>query len=178
MGSLLPFCLLLLNVLYKRLFLHHYLNVSKPQSSILSSLFIILYKLFLNLTTSNMLMTLKFLFLAWTIYCVSSILYPRASQTQCYPHFCTKTWSSSYIPYLIRKHHHEASLPSQKYVIHPNSSPSVFPNLNNNDVMPPRNHICSLLSIPWGNALVQHSWFLTRITMSFKMSPYFQTYLL
>ena len=107
---------------------------------------------------------------------MSSILHPRASQTQCYPHFCTKTWSSSYIPYLIRKHHHEVSLPSQKYVIHPNSSPSIFPNLNNNDVMPPRNHICSLLSVPWGNALVQHSWFLTRITMSFKMSPYFQTY--
>ena len=64
MGSLLPFCLLLLNVLYKPLFLHYYLNVSMSQSSILGSLFIILYKLLLNLTTSNMLMTLKLLFLA------------------------------------------------------------------------------------------------------------------
>lgn len=63
-GSLLLFCLLLLNVLYKPLFLHYYLNVSMSQSSILGSLFIILYKLFLNLTTSNMLMTLKLLFLA------------------------------------------------------------------------------------------------------------------
>ena len=64
MGSFLPFCLLLLNVLYKLLFLHHYLNVSMSQSSILGSLFIILYKPFLNLTTSNLLMTLKLLFLA------------------------------------------------------------------------------------------------------------------